>query len=149
MEQHHLVFSEEDAALLDLCLNRFVEDTGVSVALLMGRDGHLLSKQGVEKSLPIDSLCALAVGAFASSEALARLVGEDSFNSIYHQGVRCNVYIALAGEAYLLLALFNYRASAPLVRLQAKVCAEAALTVINRAEMHAPPSRTEETFTLQ
>lgn len=86
----------------------------------------------------MDSLCALAVGAFASSEALAHLVGENSFNSIFHQGVKCNVYIAMVGNDYLLLSLFDYHASAPMVRLQAKITAEA---LINILEMSFSRSR--------
>ncbi|HEX2948617.1 MAG TPA: roadblock/LC7 domain-containing protein [Armatimonadota bacterium] len=133
MEMHNLVIEQEDAALLDQCLARYLEDTGVRVVMLMGRDGHLISMQGPSKGIDVESLCALAVGAFASSEALARMAGEDNFNTIFHQGVRCNVYIAMVGEHHLLLSLFDYHASAPLVRLQAKITSEAIVNIIERA----------------
>ncbi|MHB0936765.1 MAG: roadblock/LC7 domain-containing protein [Armatimonadota bacterium] len=133
MELHDLILEEEDAALLDQTLSRFVEDTGVRLTILMGRDGYPLAKQGDWGKIEIDSLCALSVGAFASSEALARLAGEESFNSIYHQGVRSHVYISLVGESHLLLTVFDYNASAPLVRLQARVAAETIITILTRA----------------
>lgn len=133
MEMHDLILEQEDATLIDQCLSRYVEDTGVRVALLMGRDGHLLSKQGDMRDIDIESLCALAVGAFASSEALARMSGEENFNSIYHQGVRSNVFVSMVGDSHLLLTVFDYNASAPLVRLQAKVTSEAIINVLERA----------------
>lgn len=130
---HDLIIDQDDATLLDQAVARFVEDTGVRMAFLMGRDGHLLTRVGAIKAYEADSLCALAVGAFASSEALARLAGEDTFNSIFHQGVRSNVYIAMVGDSHLLLVLFDYNASAPLVRLQARVTAETIVNVLERA----------------
>lgn len=133
MAQHDLIVNKEDATLLDHCLAHFVEDTGIRLALLMGRDGYTLAKQGDWTKYNIENLCALAVGAFASSEALARLAGEDNFNSIYHQGVRAHVYISLVGDSHLMLAVFDYNASAPLVRLQAKVTSEAIISILERA----------------
>jgi len=139
VETHDLILEREDATLLDQCLTRFVGDTGVRLAVLMGRDGYSLCKKGDWTKIDVDSLCALSVGAFASSEALARLAGEETFNSIYHQGVRSHVYIFLVGESHLLLTVFDYNASAPLVRLQARVAAENITTILTRsfARTHA------------
>ena len=97
MEMHDFIIGQEDATLLDQYLARFVDETGVRAAILMGRDGHLLTQKMTDKIADVESLCALAVGAFASSEALAQLAGEETFNSIFHQGVRCNVYITMVG----------------------------------------------------
>ncbi|MHB9132073.1 MAG: roadblock/LC7 domain-containing protein [Armatimonadota bacterium] len=133
MEQYDLIIEQEDAVLLDTCLTRFVDDTQVRLALLMGRDGNLLSKRGDVKGFQMESLCALSVGAFASSEALARLAGEEKFSSIFHQGVRTNVFISQVGDSHLLLALFDYNSSAPLVRLQARVTGEAIIIILDRA----------------
>jgi len=133
VEHNDLIIDQDDGALLDQCLSRFIDDTGVRVALLMGRDGHLVARQGNSRDINLESFCALSVGAFASSEALARMAGEESFNSIFHQGVVCNVYIAMVGEEHLLLVLFDYNASAPLVRLQIRVTSEAMINVLDRA----------------
>ena len=133
MRLDDLILEQEDATLLDQCLSRFVEDTGVRFSVLMGRDGYMIARQGDWGKVDTDSLAALAVGAFASSEALARLAGEETFNSIYHQGVRSHVYISLVGESHLLLTVFDYNASAPLVRLQARVATEMIITILTRA----------------
>ena len=143
MNRHDLIIDQEDAALLDQCIIRYVEETKVRVAIVIGRDGHLVAQQGETKSLDIESLCALAVGAFASSEALAGLVGEENFNSIFHQGVKCNVYIAMVGDDYLLLSLFDYHASAPMVRLQAKISSEAIINILDRSFTHSRNAQTE------
>ncbi len=144
MAQHDMIIDQEEAMLLDQCLARFVEDTGIRLALLMGRDGYALAKHGDWEKYALESLCALSVGAFASSEALARLAGEDTFNSIYHQGVRCHVFISLVGESHLMLAVFDYNASAPLVRLQAKVTAESIINVLDRSYVRTRAARSSE-----
>ena len=143
MDNLDIHLNEEDAVRIDHCLMRFVEETGVIVVLLMSREGHLLCRHGAGKDLQVESLCALAVGTFATSEALAHLAGEDTFNSIFHQGIHCNVYISLVGNACLLLTLFNYHASAPLVRLQAKISAEAIINILDHASTHANIPRTD------
>jgi len=140
VEQHDLILSQEDAINISQYLARFIVDTGVRTALLMGRDGYLLAQEG-KCDVSVESLCALAVGAFASSEALAHLSGEESFNSIYHQGVRQNVLISLVDDSHLLLALFDYNAGAPLVRLQARMTAEQIVTVLERAYQHTNAAR--------
>ena len=128
-----LVLLQEDAVLIDQCLFRFLEDTSVTIALLMSRDGHLICRQGDCSGIQMESLCALAVGSFVSSEALARLAGESTFNSIFHQGMHSNVYISLVGDEHLLLSLFDYHSSAPIVRLQAKVFSESVVLFFERA----------------
>jgi predicted regulator of Ras-like GTPase activity (Roadblock/LC7/MglB family) len=143
VEKYDLVIAQEDAAFIDQCLTRYLDDTGVRLSLLMGRAGNLLASQGTAKQMDVDSLCALAVGAFASSEALAHLSGEETFNSIFHQGMHCNVYIALVGDEHLLLSVFDYNASAPLVRLQAKVTAEAIINILERAFARTRAMRSE------
>lgn len=133
MEMTNLIINQEDADLLAQSISRFSEDTAVRIAMVIGRDGHMVTQTGNCAAFDMDSLCALAVGAFASSEALAHLVGEEAFNSIYHQGIKCNVYIAMVGSDYLLLSLFDYHASAPMVRLQAKITAEAVINILERS----------------
>lgn len=136
-----LIIDQETDHLLHQHLSRFIEDTGVRIVMVMGRDGHLVAMQGDAGQVDATSLCALAVGAFASSEALARLAGEDNFNSIFHQGVRRNVYISVVGKSHLMLTLFDYNAGAPLVRLQAKVTAEGVLNILERAHQRTKAVR--------
>ncbi len=132
MNMHDLILNKEDVTLLDQYLARYVEDTGVKLALLMNRDGHMLAHNGSIASIDLFGLCALSVGAFLSSEALAQMTGEDSFSTISHKGSRHNVFIAAVGDNHLLLTIYDYNASEPLVRLQAKVTAENIITVLDR-----------------
>ncbi len=132
MNMHDLILNREDAALLDQYLTRYVEDTGVKLALLMNRDGHLLAHYGSIASIDLFGLCALSVGAFLSSEALAQMTGEDSLSTISHKGSRHNVFISAVGDDHLLLTIYDYNASEPLVRLQAKVAAENIITVLDK-----------------
>ena len=60
MTQHDLIVDQEEAMLLDQCLTRFVEDTGIRLALLMGRDGYSLAKHGDWEKYDLESLCALS-----------------------------------------------------------------------------------------
>lgn len=133
MEQLDLILEQEDAIVIDQCLESFLENTGASIVMVLGRDGNLIARHGEYDEADVDSLCALSAGAFASSESLASMAGETLFNSIAHHGKVCNLYITVAGESNLLLVVYNKQSSSALVRMQAKVTAEAIIHILEKA----------------
>ena len=132
MNVHDLIIKKEDVILLDKYLTRYVEDTGVKLSLLMHRDGHLLANIGNTTSIDLFGLCALSIGTFLSSEALAHMTGEDSFSSISHKGSIHSVIIAAIGDSHLLLTIYDNNASEPLIHLQSKVAAKNIINVLDK-----------------
>jgi predicted regulator of Ras-like GTPase activity (Roadblock/LC7/MglB family) len=77
----------------------------------------LLHRCGSVADLDVDSLSALAAGAFASGREMARLIGETSFDVAMQQGRRNHLEMIRAGESAILLAVFDDHTTAALVRL--------------------------------
>ncbi len=91
-----------------------------SVILINSTDGSLISARGSIGELDTVSLAALAAGAFASTQEIARLVGEPEFTVLFHQGKRQHVHVNAAGSQCLLMTLFSDETTIGMVRLCAR-----------------------------
>ncbi|MGH7356291.1 MAG: roadblock/LC7 domain-containing protein [Candidatus Rokuibacteriota bacterium] len=113
------------AEQLDTLLVAFLADAGATAALLLDRGGQPLATTGPVPGPDAASVGALAAGAFASTGALARLLGEPEFTSLFHEGAHERLHVSAVDEDTLLLALFDVRTTAGMVRLFARETARA------------------------
>ena len=118
--RHDLVIHEADAARIDAVLERFLGDSGGAAALLIDRSGEPLAMAGTSRTLDTVSIAALAAGAFSSTAALARLLGESEFSVLFHEGVKESMHVSTVDEQTILLAIFDERTTIGMVRLFAR-----------------------------
>lgn len=116
LRRDRVVFYERDISRFDGELDGFLELSCARAALLIDKDGHLVTRRGETEEKAIESICALVAGSFAATRELARLMGEDQFNTLYHQGGRDSIQISLVANQALLAMVFDDRTSLGLVR---------------------------------
>lgn len=101
-------------------LEDFVRESGVRLAVLVNRSGQVLAQQGFDRVLDLVGVASLAAGINASSRALAKQVGEERFEHLYHSGRSRQMFLAhldaRVGQL-ILVAVFDDRSSIGLVRL--------------------------------
>jgi predicted regulator of Ras-like GTPase activity (Roadblock/LC7/MglB family) len=117
---HDVVIHENDATRIEGILQRFLTESGSTAALLIDRSGQLLTLAGASPALDTVSISALAAGAFSSTSALARLLGETEFSVLFHEGVRESLHVSTVDEESILLAIFGDQTTVGMVRLFAK-----------------------------
>jgi len=110
----------EDVRTLEELLTRFLEDTNADCALLADRSGRLLTMIGDAGTMDRVTFASLVAGDFAASDQLASLLGEQEFNSLYHQGEVRSMFLADVGGWAILAALFDGRTTLGMVRLKSK-----------------------------
>ena len=120
MSMHEVAIHEDTARRISAVLSTFLSDSGAADVLLIDRSGQLLAQGDTTRSLDMVSLCALAAGAFSSTAAMARLLGEPEFTMLFHQGIKENIHVTAVDEASILLATFGSRTTVGMVRLFAK-----------------------------
>ena len=135
----NLAIHEEDAQRINGVLLHFLGESGAMESLLIDRSGQLLARGGASRSLDTVSLSALAAGAFSSTAAMARLLGETEFTMLFHQGVKESIHVAAVDEHAILLAIFDSRTTVGMVRLFAKEATAAVGAVL--AEAKGRPAR--------
>jgi predicted regulator of Ras-like GTPase activity (Roadblock/LC7/MglB family) len=134
-----VVIHEEDAPKLQGVFTRFLDDSGARAVLLIERSGQLLASAGTAEALDTVSISALAAGAFSSTGAMAKLLGESEFSVLFHQGERKSLHVSTVDQHAILLALFDEGTTVGMVRLFAKDAARSIGAVL--AESRARPRR--------
>jgi len=116
----NLIIYEEEIEKIDSVLARMLKGAEAKCALLVDKDGHLITRQGFTHSLDTTALAALLAGSFASTKEIARLVGESEFSVLFHQGKKDHIHMSLVGDRSILAVIFDDRTTIGMVRLYAK-----------------------------
>lgn len=124
LRQDRLTFYKEDIERIDKLLAEFLRLSGAKCALLIDKEGHLVTKRGEVRTVDMDTISALVAGSFAATKEMARLLGEEEFTALYHQGHRDNIQLSLVGDRTLLTILFDDRTTVGMVRLYANETAK-------------------------
>jgi predicted regulator of Ras-like GTPase activity (Roadblock/LC7/MglB family) len=133
MSMHEVAIHEDTARRIGAVLSTFLSESAATDVLLIDRSGQLLAQGDTARSLDTVSLCALAAGAFSSTAAMARLLGEPEFTMLFHQGIKENIHVAAVDEDAILLATFDSRTTVGMVRLFAKEASAAIGAILAEA----------------
>jgi predicted regulator of Ras-like GTPase activity (Roadblock/LC7/MglB family) len=126
-------------------LRRLVERSNALSALLMDSAGRLLTMVG--STIPdfdITSFVSLSASDFAATQELAKLLGEKTFQDLYHQGNRHGVYMTQMHEGLLLAILFDRKTSLGLVRYALRKARPRLRPLLARAVATSEEPATEE-----
>lgn len=110
----------DDLETVNRLLQSFVDEAGARCALLLDRDGRPVTAFGDTADLDETSFASLAAADFDASDQLAGLLGEQEFNSLYHQGVDGSMYLSEIAGAAILAAVFDRRTTLGMVRLKTR-----------------------------
>lgn len=139
LRHDRLTFYKEDIEKIDRLLAEFLRLSGAKCALLIDKEGHLVTRRGEVRTIDMDTISALVAGSFAATKEMARLLGEDEFTALYHQGTRDNIQLSLVGNRTLLTILFDDRTTVGMVRLYANETAKKLTDIFRVAESREAP----------
>lgn len=143
LRHDRLTFYKEDIDRIDKLLAEFLRLSGAKCALLIDKEGHLVTKRGELRTVDIDTISALVAGSFAATKEMARLLGEEEFTAMFHQGERDNIQLSLVGDRTLLTILFDDRTTVGMVRLYAGETAKKLADVYSDAINREPSAEVE------
>lgn len=120
LREERLVFYEKDVQRLNAEIDTFLELSKARCVLLVDRDGHLVTRGGEPVEASEETISALIAGSFAATREMARLLGENEFAVLSHQGQRDSIQLQLVGERTLMAVLFDGRTNLGMVRFYAQ-----------------------------
>jgi predicted regulator of Ras-like GTPase activity (Roadblock/LC7/MglB family) len=115
-----MILFPEDIDHLNTVLSQLVTKANLLLAVLINKDGRLLTNQGSLELVDTVSLAALVAGNSASTLAIANLVGETEFSTMYHQGRDKHIYIAVVDDNTFLALVFDDRTNIDRVKVFAR-----------------------------
>lgn len=116
LRQERLTFYKGDVERLDRELDGLLDVSGAGSALLIDRDGHLVTRRGASPSADLASLSALVAGSFAATLQVARLLGETTLASLTHQGEGQGLQLCALGDRALLAVVWDEGTNLGMVR---------------------------------
>ena len=117
-------FTEDDYGAITESLLRFLGDSNARCAMLVDRAGQLVATVGEQPTFDPTAFATLTAADFSANDQLAKLIGENDFNSLFHQGEKESMYLADIARRVILVVLFDNRTTLGLVRLRMKSTVE-------------------------
>ncbi len=124
IREKRLVFYKDDIDGINKVLKEFLNLSDSKCNILIDKEGHLVTKAGSTEDFDMQAVSALVAGSYAATREMARLLGEDEFSVLFHQGLRDNIQLTLVGDRTILATVFDDRTTIGMVRLYAKEAAE-------------------------
>jgi len=118
-------FREADAARINGLLNSLLREANARTALLVDRTGQMLATVGEEPHFDPIAFASLTAADFSANDQLARLLGENEFGALFHQGEKDSLYLADVARRVILVVLFDTRTTLGLVKLRVRGVVEA------------------------
>lgn len=107
----------------DAPLKRFVDDARLEHAILMHTSGQVLAQVGFQRSIDVQTACALSAAINASADHLGKMVDGSPFTGLHYGGKSRQIYLGLLQTPtgpLLLLAVFDTESSLGIVQLYLK-----------------------------
>lgn len=113
------ILQEHQFQRLKTVLARLCVECAARVVFLVDRDGQPIAFHGDIGDMDTTSFSSLAAGNVAATSSMAKLIGEDVFPSVVHEGERESIFISVIGRS-LLAVVFDERSTLSLVKIRTK-----------------------------
>ena len=144
MRDTRLIFYRDDIERINRVLEEYNKLSGAKCNILIDKEGHSVTRVGGATSFNEDTLAALVAGSFAATREMAKLLGEEEFSLLSHQGKRDHVQLTLIADRCILTTMFDEKTTVGMIRLYGQEAAKK-LTAIFRElaeRKEAPPGET-------
>jgi predicted regulator of Ras-like GTPase activity (Roadblock/LC7/MglB family) len=129
---------QEDVETLDGALDELLLKSEAAAALVIDKGGPLISQRGTADRFDTTTISALAAGSFCATQAIADLLGESQFASIYQQGERHSLLLSNIDENVLLIVIFKASLSVGIVKYYAADTVRRIMEQLQRAQQRSP-----------
>jgi predicted regulator of Ras-like GTPase activity (Roadblock/LC7/MglB family) len=138
---------EKDVSQIRKILQELLIKSEAEGCVVCDSGGYVLAQEGRGAG---DSLVvsALGAGVFAASRELARILGEDEFSAVFHQGERKSIFIRAVNSDVLLVVIFSNAGSIGLVRLYAAPAAAEMHRVLEASQARSSHEKSPHNFVL-
>lgn len=129
---------DEDVREIERALRDFLAKSEATAALLAAEGGFLLFQQGDTSQFDSTLLGALGANAFSATQAIAKVLNEPSFASVYQQGAQFSLLIGQVNRQHLLIVVFPAKTGVGAVKYFAAFAVQAIAAQLNKAKERAP-----------
>ena len=101
-------------------LMKLVDASGALTAMLVTKEGNVVSEAGDTSYLNTTAMAALVAGMFSATREVAAMVGESQFSILLQQGENRHIHMSLVTDRVLMVVVFEDYQRIGRVRHEAK-----------------------------
>ncbi|MDQ3323158.1 MAG: roadblock/LC7 domain-containing protein, partial [Acidobacteriota bacterium] len=114
-----MLYTKHQFQKLKTILARLCVECAARAVFLVDRDGQPIAFHGDIGNMDTTSFSSLAAGNVAATTSMAKLIGEEVFPAVVHEGERESIFISVIGRS-LLVVVFDERSTLGLIKLRTK-----------------------------
>ena len=122
-----------DSAPQRLVLEELIKGSQALTALLITKQGTVLTSAGETGYLNTTAVAALVAGMFTATREVARMVGENQFSILLQQGEMRHIHISLVSDDSMMVVIFEDHNRIGAIRHYAKKASEKLSELSHRA----------------
>ncbi len=115
---------EEDFWAINSVLDDLLKSSKAGNVMLIDRTGQLVSHCGPDVDFDLTSFASLCAADFEANYQLAKLIGEEDFSTLYHQGALDSLFLGKIAKGVVLVVLFDKTTTLGLVRMRVRRAVE-------------------------
>ena len=119
MAETPFIIQEHQFQRIKAILARVCVECAARAVFLVDRDGQPIAYHGEIGDMDTTSFASLAAGNVAATSSMAKLIGEDAFPAVVHEGEHESIFISVIGRS-LLVIVFDERSTLGLVKIRTK-----------------------------
>ena len=139
-----IIIREPQYKQIEAVLTKLRFESFARVVFLVDKNGQQIAVQGAVGDLDTTSLASLAAGNVAATGGMARLIGENEFPTLSHEGERESIHICIIGRV-LLVVVFDERSSLGLIKLRVRQAARELAAIFEEIARLSEQKREAET----
>ena len=144
MAESPVIIHEQQFQEIKTVLERLCVECIARVVFLVDRDGQPIAFYGDIGDMDTTSFSSLAAGNVAATTSMAKLIGENVFPSVVHEGERESIFISVIGRS-LLVVVFDERSTLGLVKLRTKKASREVAEILRQVAEDSEKRSLEET----
>ncbi len=126
------IIQEQQFSRIKNILARLCVECAARAVFLVDRDGQPIAFHGEIGDMDTTSFASLAAGNVAATTSMAKLIGENVFPAVVHEGERESIFISVIGRS-LLVVVFDERSTLGLVKLRTKRASYEVAAILDEA----------------
>jgi predicted regulator of Ras-like GTPase activity (Roadblock/LC7/MglB family) len=138
-----VIIHEQQFQRIKNVLARLCVECAARVVFLVDRDGQPIAFHGDIGDMDTTSFSSLAAGNVAATTSMAKLIGEDVFPAVVHEGERESIFISVIGRS-LLVVVFDERSTLGLVKLRTKKASHEVASILEAIKNDSAQGRLDE-----
>lgn len=129
---------QEDMDRMEAALDELIARSEAANAAILDKGGFIVASRGALESYDLTTLAALAAASFTANQAIANLINETNFSSVYQQGDSFSMLVVNVDEHCLLVVIFKAQLSVGAVKYYSRDTILKVIEQLERARRRAP-----------